>query len=71
MHTVSSQGRKIDVDEGDNNNEVVLEGLQPHPNLKSLKIIGYKGRKLPLRMATHGIDGRQEAFNSLAKIKAQ
>ncbi|KAF3948061.1 hypothetical protein CMV_025890 [Castanea mollissima] len=29
------------------NDEKVLEGLHPHPNLKSLKIEGYEGKKFP------------------------
>ncbi|KAF3945873.1 hypothetical protein CMV_027798 [Castanea mollissima] len=29
------------------NGEQVLEGLHPHPNLKSLKIQGYEGKKFP------------------------
>ncbi|XP_012832978.1 PREDICTED: putative disease resistance RPP13-like protein 1 [Erythranthe guttata] len=32
---------------GQNGNESVLEGLQPHPNLKSLNICGFPGRNLP------------------------
>ncbi|KAK4406201.1 hypothetical protein Sango_0626600 [Sesamum angolense] len=34
--------------EGDINDENVLEGLQPHPNLKSLEINGFNGRNFPL-----------------------
>ncbi|KAL7106391.1 hypothetical protein ACP275_07G110500 [Erythranthe tilingii] len=32
---------------GENNDEIVLEGLQPHPDLKSLKIYGFRGRRFP------------------------
>ncbi|GFQ06062.1 putative disease resistance rpp13-like protein 1, partial [Phtheirospermum japonicum] len=41
------------------NDESVLEGLQPHPNLKGLKICGFKGKSLPL----------WERLNNLMKIK--
>ncbi|KAK6118952.1 hypothetical protein DH2020_047290 [Rehmannia glutinosa] len=34
--------------EGETNDEDVLEGLQPHPNLKSLEIYGFKGKHFPL-----------------------
>ncbi|GFP85215.1 putative disease resistance protein rga3 [Phtheirospermum japonicum] len=30
------------------NDESVLEGLQPHPNLKGLEICGFNGKRLPL-----------------------
>ncbi|GLU14947.1 hypothetical protein SLE2022_314840 [Rubroshorea leprosula] len=34
-------------EEGYNHHEEVLEGLQPHPNLRSLGIEGYNGEKFP------------------------
>ncbi|KAF3957357.1 hypothetical protein CMV_017630 [Castanea mollissima] len=40
----SSFGRELD---NYDNDEKVLEGLHPHPNLKSLKIQGYQGKKFP------------------------
>ncbi|XP_075662066.1 putative disease resistance protein RGA3 isoform X1 [Castanea sativa] len=33
--------------DGNNNDEDVLEGLQPHPSLKSLEIENFKGEKFP------------------------
>ncbi|KAM4105781.1 hypothetical protein ACB094_04G018600 [Castanea mollissima] len=35
------------------NEEEVLEGLQPHGNLKSLKIDGFSGKKFPSWMSSH------------------
>ncbi|KAF3958811.1 hypothetical protein CMV_016317 [Castanea mollissima] len=35
------------------NEEEVLEGLQPHENLKSLKIDGFSGKKFPSWMSSH------------------
>lgn len=35
-----------------NNTDLVLDGLQPHPNLKELKIHGFSGLKLPKWMAS-------------------
>ncbi|KAL1562126.1 hypothetical protein AAHA92_04739 [Salvia divinorum] len=32
---------------GEGNDESVLEGLEPHPNLKKLRIVGFKGNTLP------------------------
>ncbi|KAF3947412.1 hypothetical protein CMV_026450 [Castanea mollissima] len=40
----SNFGRELD---NYDNDEKVLEGLHPHPNLKSLKIQGYQGKKFP------------------------
>ncbi|CAA3024675.1 disease resistance RGA3 [Olea europaea subsp. europaea] len=48
------------VSEGNNNDESVLEGLQPHPNLKSIEIKGFRGTKFPswtMRMEVF-LDGR-------------
>ncbi|CAA2965449.1 disease resistance RGA3 [Olea europaea subsp. europaea] len=48
------------VSEGNNNDESVLEGLQPHPNLKSIEIEGFRGTKFPswtMRMEVF-LDGR-------------
>ncbi|GFQ00710.1 putative disease resistance protein rga3 [Phtheirospermum japonicum] len=46
--------------EGDGvNDESVLEGLQPHPNIKGLEIFGFNGKRLPL----------WEGLNNLMKIK--
>ncbi|XP_022880668.1 putative disease resistance protein RGA4 [Olea europaea var. sylvestris] len=36
------------VSEGNNNYKSVLEGLQPHPNLKSITIDGFRGTNFPL-----------------------
>ncbi|CDP14721.1 unnamed protein product, partial [Coffea canephora] len=45
---LSWDGTNEDCD--DNNINSVLEGLQPHPDLKSLAINGFKGSRLPLWM---------------------
>ena len=47
------------------NDEDVLEGLQPHPNLKSLIIESYKGRNFPSWMLTgrDAMDGSSLLFN--------
>ncbi|KAK9276818.1 hypothetical protein L1049_006354 [Liquidambar formosana] len=39
--------------EGNNNDEDVLQGLQPHPNLKSLSIRGFGGDKFPSWMTVN------------------
>ncbi|GFQ02795.1 putative disease resistance protein rga3 [Phtheirospermum japonicum] len=44
---------------GEANDESVLEGLQPHPNIKGLEIFGFNGKRLPL----------WEGLNNLMKIK--
>ncbi|GFQ04345.1 putative disease resistance protein rga3 [Phtheirospermum japonicum] len=43
------------------NDDSVLEGLQPHPNLKGLEISRFKGKSLPL----------WEGLNNLMKIKLE
>ncbi|XP_027185036.1 putative disease resistance protein RGA3 [Coffea eugenioides] len=45
---LSWNGTKEDCD--DNSINSVMEGLQPHPNLKSLAIEGFEGSRLPLWM---------------------
>ncbi|KAL0456623.1 UNVERIFIED_CONTAM: hypothetical protein Slati_1001500 [Sesamum latifolium] len=58
--------------EGEINDENVLEGLQPHPNLKSLEIDGFKGRNFPLwilKMVVHDdLEGRWIGLNHLREI---
>ncbi|KAL0413951.1 UNVERIFIED_CONTAM: putative disease resistance protein RGA3 [Sesamum radiatum] len=58
--------------EGEINDENVLEGLQPHPNLKSLEIEGFKGRNFPLwilKMVVHDDhEGRWIGLNHLREI---
>ncbi|KAI3470243.1 hypothetical protein Pfo_026906 [Paulownia fortunei] len=59
--------------EGEANDENVLEGLHPHPNLKSLEIDGFKGRSFPswtLKMVVpDDVEGRWVGFNNLMEIR--
>nr|POE69753.1 putative disease resistance rpp13-like protein 1 [Quercus suber] len=47
VHKLGLHWRSWRKREGNNNDEDVLEGLQPHPNLKSLKIEYFNGEKFP------------------------
>ncbi|GFP85286.1 putative disease resistance protein rga3 [Phtheirospermum japonicum] len=52
------------------NDKTVLEGLEPHPNLKSLEICGYKGKSLPL--CTSNMENAcGEGLHNLIKIKLE
>ncbi|KAL0289931.1 UNVERIFIED_CONTAM: putative disease resistance protein RGA1 [Sesamum angustifolium] len=59
--------------EGEINDENVLEGLQPHSNLKSLEIDGFKGRNFPLwilKMVVHDdLEGWWIGLNHLREIR--
>ncbi|CAA3015445.1 disease resistance RGA3 [Olea europaea subsp. europaea] len=59
------------VSEGNNNDESVLEGLQPHPNLKSMTIKRFRGTNFPswtMRMEVF-LDGRgQSKLDKLTEI---
>ncbi|OMO94558.1 Disease resistance protein [Corchorus capsularis] len=53
-----------------NNDEDVLEGLEPHSHLKSLTIAGYAGEKFPSWILTKGNDiGDSVLLNSLVDLK--
>ncbi|OMP12315.1 Disease resistance protein [Corchorus olitorius] len=55
---------------GLNNDEDVLEGLQPHSLLKSLTIAGYAGENFPSWILTKGNDiGDSVLLNSLVDLK--
>ncbi|GLU17954.1 hypothetical protein SLE2022_342890 [Rubroshorea leprosula] len=51
-----------------NEQEEVLEGLQPHPNLKSLSIEGYMGKSFPQWMMSRGAIF---LFNNLVELELQ
>ncbi|KAL8479646.1 hypothetical protein ACS0TY_026524 [Phlomoides rotata] len=56
--------------EGETNYENVLEGLQPHPNLKKLKINGFEGTRFPSwasKMAVQD-DDHWKRLNNLMEI---
>ncbi|KAF3948135.1 hypothetical protein CMV_025833 [Castanea mollissima] len=55
---------------GNNNDEDVLEGLQPHPLLKSLKIENFRGEKFPLWiLAGDNSGGGLFLFNHLLEVR--
>ncbi|KAM4118582.1 hypothetical protein ACB094_02G214600 [Castanea mollissima] len=55
---------------GNNNDEDVLEGLQPHPLLKSLKIKNFRGEKFPLWiLAGENSGGGLFLFKHLLEIR--
>ncbi|KAK4566201.1 hypothetical protein RGQ29_002433 [Quercus rubra] len=55
---------------GNNNDEDVLEGLQPHTNLKSLTIVGFKGEKFPSwLLGSDNIRGGLLLFDHLLEIR--
>nr|POF23326.1 putative disease resistance protein rga4 [Quercus suber] len=56
--------------EGNNNDEDVLEGFQPHPNLKSLEIKYFKGEKFPSwLLGSDNIRGGLLLFDHLLEIR--
>lgn len=59
--------------EGIRNDEDVLEGLQPHPNLKSLSILGYLGDKFPTWLMSMAVSiddrGGLMRLNNLVEIR--
>ncbi|KAL4631975.1 hypothetical protein ACB092_04G018400 [Castanea dentata] len=55
--------------EGNNNDDDVLEGLQPHPNLKILEIENFNGEKFPLwLLESDNIRGGLLLFDHLLEI---
>ncbi|KAL1562128.1 putative disease resistance protein RGA1 [Salvia divinorum] len=59
-------------EDGKINDESVLEGLQPHPNLKKLEIRGFKGKTFPLwtqkMEVRYGSQGSWEPLKNLIQI---
>ncbi|KAG6395420.1 hypothetical protein SASPL_146065 [Salvia splendens] len=56
--------------EDERNDESVLEGLQPHPNLKKLKISGFKGKRFPTWTEKMAVpQGSWVALANLIEIK--
>ncbi|XVF29612.1 hypothetical protein REPUB_Repub15cG0137000 [Reevesia pubescens] len=52
------------------NDEEVLEGLEPHSNLKSLTIKNYKGRQIPSWLATKtGLSGPSACFQLINLVE--
>ncbi|KAH6782723.1 hypothetical protein C2S51_008016 [Perilla frutescens var. frutescens] len=60
--------RRID----ERNNESVLEGLQPHPNIKALRVDAFKGKRFPLWImkmtVQHDPQGSWINLNKLAEL---
>ncbi|XP_030940068.1 putative disease resistance RPP13-like protein 1 [Quercus lobata] len=69
LHKLGFHWRRGRAREGNNNDEDVLEGLQPHPNLKSLKINHFNGEKFPSwLLGSDNIRGGLLLFNHLLEI---
>ncbi|XP_047958920.1 disease resistance protein RGA2-like isoform X2 [Salvia hispanica] len=67
MFSWDNEGRVYEI-----NDESVLEGLQPHANLKVLRILGFKGKRFPRwcqKMAVWDeLQGSWETLDSLTEI---
>ncbi|KAK4486752.1 hypothetical protein RD792_006671 [Penstemon davidsonii] len=57
-----------DSSDGDNNHEQVLEGLQPHQNIKSLKIENFMGDHFPSWTMNMGVNCDQVRLDNLTEI---